>query len=325
MPITRPSINQLPHMNRQNLERKEIKLGTAQVVGILGITIGSIIAAFCLGFYSGRSLAFERELSNALASMPKLPIGEQEGGSDLGEKIVSEVYAKLNEQNEEKVPGEHQPKDEEENAGPELGSIKESENAKQDSEEASEEIGDVDLAKPSEPKAGESKTGESKTEPKITGIPLLVPTLIKPTVVPTKTVPAIVTKSVPTRASVITVEPTLAEIKEPRPPAVKTTEIITKPKEEVIKSAIEIPAKKPETGWYAQIAAPKAASDASSLASNLKRSGFAAVIETADVRGEKYYRVIVGPEKSKVQADVLLKQLKREPYITGDPFLRMVK
>ncbi len=78
-------------------------------------------------------------------------------------------------------------------------------------------------------------------------------------------------------------------------------------------------------GWFAQIVAPKSSQEAESMAKKLKAAGFPVVIENALVRDENYYRVLVGPEDSRDQAERLIGQLKRESYIKADPFLRMVK
>jgi cell division septation protein DedD len=78
-------------------------------------------------------------------------------------------------------------------------------------------------------------------------------------------------------------------------------------------------------GYFAQVAAPKRLQEAQDVARRLKRSGFPVVIETAHVRGEDYYRVLVGPEDGKVQAERLVDQLKRESYLSGTAFLRRVK
>ncbi|RIL04737.1 MAG: hypothetical protein DCC75_12335 [Proteobacteria bacterium] len=78
-------------------------------------------------------------------------------------------------------------------------------------------------------------------------------------------------------------------------------------------------------GWYAQVAAPKSLSEAQKLTNSLRGSGFEVVIENASVRGVQYYRVLVGPETTKDRGDRLISQVKREPYIKGDPFLRVVK
>ncbi len=77
-------------------------------------------------------------------------------------------------------------------------------------------------------------------------------------------------------------------------------------------------------GFFAQVAAPKRIAEAQDVARRLKRSGFPVVIETAHVRGEDYFRVLVGPEENKVQADRLVDQLKREAYLSGSAFLRRV-
>jgi cell division septation protein DedD len=78
-------------------------------------------------------------------------------------------------------------------------------------------------------------------------------------------------------------------------------------------------------GWFAQVAAPRKMQDATSLAGRLKASGFPVIIEAARVRGEEYFRVIVGPEQNKQQAERLVGQLKRESYVQGEPFLRVAK
>ncbi|MCB0338518.1 MAG: SPOR domain-containing protein [Bdellovibrionales bacterium] len=78
-------------------------------------------------------------------------------------------------------------------------------------------------------------------------------------------------------------------------------------------------------GWYVQVAAPRQAQDAESLSKKLKSSGFPVVIERANVRGQEYFRVLSGPERSRSQAELLIGQLKRERYLRSDPFLRMIR
>ncbi|MCB0352830.1 MAG: SPOR domain-containing protein [Bdellovibrionales bacterium] len=81
----------------------------------------------------------------------------------------------------------------------------------------------------------------------------------------------------------------------------------------------------PRSGWYVQVAAPKARSDADSLAQKLRSSGFQITIETANVRGEKYFRVLVGPEDNRTLAQRLSGQVKREPYVQGEPFIKVIR
>ena len=61
------------------------------------------------------------------------------------------------------------------------------------------------------------------------------------------------------------------------------------------------------------------------MATMLSSSGFPVVIEKAMVRGQTYYRVLVGPEDDRTRGEILLGQVKRERYLTGQPFIRMIK
>lgn len=79
------------------------------------------------------------------------------------------------------------------------------------------------------------------------------------------------------------------------------------------------------SGYFAQIAAPKTINEAEAIAKKLKRSGFPVVVEPTAVAGQSFFRVLVGPEENKVQADRLVSQLKGESYISGTPFIRKVK
>jgi cell division septation protein DedD len=78
-------------------------------------------------------------------------------------------------------------------------------------------------------------------------------------------------------------------------------------------------------GWYAQVAAPSRVEDARDLGKKLRSSGFAVQIEQAKVRGQEYFRVLVGPESNRTYAERLVTQLKRERYIQGDPFIKKVR
>jgi cell division septation protein DedD len=77
-------------------------------------------------------------------------------------------------------------------------------------------------------------------------------------------------------------------------------------------------------GYFAQVAAPKKLSDAEAVAKKLKRSGFPVVVESASVSGQSFYRVLVGPEENKVQADRLVSQLEGESYVASKPFIKKV-
>lgn len=81
----------------------------------------------------------------------------------------------------------------------------------------------------------------------------------------------------------------------------------------------------PSAGWYVQAAAPDTRSAAETLARGLANAGFPVRIESAKVRGQSYFRVLAGPESNRTQAERLLSQVKREPGIGAEPFIRQIK
>lgn len=78
-------------------------------------------------------------------------------------------------------------------------------------------------------------------------------------------------------------------------------------------------------GWFAQIAAQEKREEAEALGRRLKQNGFPVAVEVAKVRGQLYYRVLVGPSDTRQQAERLSVQVKREPGIRGEPFIRMIR
>ena len=111
----------------------------------------------------------------------------------------------------------------------------------------------------------------------------------------------------PTAIPTIIPEPTA-------PPATPTIKATQKPSEASLPS-----------GWFVQVAAPESRVDANGLIEKLRSNGFKASIEVALIRDQQYYRVLVGPESNKELAERLLKQVAREPYLQGTPFLKYVK
>lgn len=386
-PRTNPTVMNSPMTNRKNLERKEIRLGMIQVVGLLGLAIGCIAAAFYLGFYSGRAIVFEREISSANASIPKIPIDGVQGSDEEGEQVVSEVFAKLNEEaspnpvivedalsNKEQegtgqelqpdlqsienaplngVLNEKSAKGEETQLGKVLEASKTenlevsvekshhdineaggkpvdkkvqnnhtiAENNQKNEEKRNEERGNEEKG-PDIEVIGKTITvrGSGKAQGDSIGAILQGSESVKvppsvPTVVEKIVVEKIKEQKAPTPTPVTNLH--VKEVKSESPPI--TQPVLKQPRES------DAPIKNIPNGWYAQVAAPKKMDDVNALSRNLKASGFAVVIEAAEVRGENYYRILVGPEQNKTQADILLKQLKRESYIKGEPFIRMVK
>jgi cell division septation protein DedD len=133
-----------------------------------------------------------------------------------------------------------------------------------------------------------------------------------------------------------TVEPTRAvkesaQVEVKQPTATPTRKATPAPE----KKPTTAPEKKPTaavlvkkvvpSGFFAQVAAPTKRADAELVARKLKASGFPVVVEEANVNGDSYYRVLVGPEENRVQADRLIQQLQSERYLSSVPFVRKVK
>jgi DedD protein len=113
----------------------------------------------------------------------------------------------------------------------------------------------------------------------------------------------------------------------PKPPPVRTT---NKPKQ--IKPSPEpeefIATPKPKQAdkkgsWVIQVASLGNEQTAADLKNKLRKAGFAAFIEKAEVRGKQYYRVRVGPNKSRASAEraasKLRNQQKLETFIQRQP------
>ena len=334
---TYPTVKSSPVMNKQSSEKKEVRLGLMQIVILLGLTVGSIAAAFFLGFFVGRSVGFENELSSMTPSLPKLPVSSSDGSNEVGEQVVSEVYAKLN---EKPTPGSAQATSPDGQAAkndamPELGSIQ----AADVNNSVANNAETVPTATTQEPAPVESTQNEVIDSNDALNIPLEEPNQLKKGDKDTKTLGAALAdkEAHEQHADVRTIPEVKVETnalaektpkKEVAHVEVQVEKVKPTPPVTVTKTAATsslIPQKDIPSGWFAQIAAPKQIDDARQLGDKLKKSGFAVVIEAAQVRGEDYFRVLVGPENSKSQADVLLKQLKRETYLKGEPFLRMVK
>jgi cell division septation protein DedD len=131
----------------------------------------------------------------------------------------------------------------------------------------------------------------------------------------------------------LSLEPTQLPTEKPteRPIEIPTTRPTEKPTVIPTAKPTQKPTEKPvekssiQSGWFVQVAAPEDRATANRLVEKLRQNGFRASIEVAVIREQQYYRVLVGPEPSKELADRLLKQVARETYLQGTPFLKFIK
>lgn len=372
-PRTKPTVKPMVSMNNKNLNSWEVRLNIVQIVIVIGLVTGSMACAFYLGFFSGRSAGVELALQSSAANLSKMPIVDEDPEVKVSDEIISEVYAKLNENHSFDAVEENQlpqvapiessqdqsglindeaivqdqavfdrvdskPSIEEEasslaNNGVEFlgGTHKKTASTTLGSllEQSTSAVSKNPLEKAvvnkieTQPEPFESNLSKLETKKELVA---RVERPVGEVVVPKEKVQPIVREEENRVARLQAVE------KKIQIDSSNSAEMVA---DEVRNSAVEEnkrPANvrryiqnKVSSGWYAQVAAPKELTDADGMANNLKGSGFSVAIEVAKVRGQEYYRVLVGPENSRVLANRLLSQVKREPYLKGEPFIKLVR
>ncbi|HMO02046.1 MAG TPA: SPOR domain-containing protein [Oligoflexia bacterium] len=139
-----------------------------------------------------------------------------------------------------------------------------------------------------------------------------------PTVIAQSEIVQIITATATATVAVVAATPTLFQLATPTlTPSVEEIMIPTITPTQAESSA--------SSGWYVQVAAPSSKVEAEKIASKLYQAGFKSRVDKASSGGDQFYRVLVGPEDSEKLADALLRQLVREPYIKGTPFIRRIK
>jgi cell division septation protein DedD len=275
----------------------------------LGLAIGAIFGAYFIGFLSGRYVGFEAARTASGVEVPKLALNEefpeknqkgwdsvygQLGGSAVvGAEVKKPVEAQKPQQAESSVAARRDPiSDPDAIFTQDLGG---SQALVDDapSKEISGTGGEVRVLG----REGDFVEGTGAELEGRGGTPGSL-----------KSAPA--QEVAPKKAAVV--EP---EVSAP----VKVTKPVETKKEKV--SVV----KRLPKGYFAQVAAPKTKGEAEDLARRLRKSGFPVVVEDNSAGRSPFYRVMVGPEDNKVQADRMLGQLKREKYLDGKIFVRPVK
>jgi cell division septation protein DedD len=349
-------------MNSKNIRQFEITLGVMQLVVVLGAILGSLACSFYLGFFSGQSAGFERAIVNTASALPSLPIPGEDPALGPSDDLTSQVYAKLSDDlgsssDRQQANGAVAPivdassspfladasAGEVAGTGVAIGGVgaggQEQARAVQDdffgdlvpapaTEKGSKPTLGALLApqgqaaaqpeKHSENVGSElaAKRGSTSSETALSGSEISTRVSKEAGVVkPAAAKEPARSESV---AAATRVEKARIENRQQEPVKALAAKATTSRPESMIRKVVP-------TGWYAQIAAPKRVTEAEAMAEKLKKAGFPVMIENANVRGQEYFRVIVGPEGSRERADRLVAQIRREGVSGGDPFVRMVK
>lgn len=82
---------------------------------------------------------------------------------------------------------------------------------------------------------------------------------------------------------------------------------------------------KPTGSWYIQAGAARNEAEALGYVKKFKAAGILAKVEKAEVRGNRYYRVIVGPYAEKSAAEKDIRKVANSKILKSDPFVRLIK
>ena len=364
-PRTYPTVKPLATMNNKNLKGWEMRFGVVQSVFLVGLIMGSIACAFLFGYYSGQRTGYENAMASNEAAIARVPIHVPSASAevDSGElyaQLKERSGAGLAKTQARAHDGSGALKKDADI--PELGNVKTLEESPLERAEdnGAEGIGDSDVAEPNQVAAANSNSVNNAIDSllaapqpekieKAPDVNLALGTQSKAVTDNDLTLgklaathPGEVLKVEPEKAKelveaskVITKIEDVKKIKDTSVQSAGAKDLEEKKLAKVIANESKNAKLKEEAkttsvsqilhGWFAQVAAPKKRGDADELSRKLKGSGFKVSIETASVRGEEYYRVLVGPEDSRDHAMRLVSQLKRESFLQGEPFVRMVK
>ena len=269
-------------------------------------------------------------MDSSLSTLPKVPItADRSDADDLNktEEAVSDVYARL-----KKTGGGTKADSITELQVPAIEAIKDSDTSSNDDLKGTDAaVGNAALNDTLEvvetPAAKEKKI--AAIDP--WEVPPQAQSNTQETKLPTekKSLDQILDES----SKAATAVPTATET--PLPKATATAIATITPKVAPIPKATLVPKEKKDEkvaitqgvakkGWYAQVAAPQSKAESDTISTKLRNNGFMVAIDTAKVNGVEYFRILVGPEENRAQAEQLVEQLKRESYISGTPFLKMI-
>jgi cell division septation protein DedD len=300
-----------------------LQLSLLQVSVLLGIVMGSMVCAFFLGFLSGRAAGLEGALASTASHLAKLPIMPPLGTEEEAIDAEKEVYENLNKEKKLSPPEE-----------PSTVGVKTPDEGLSGIQKV--EIGESELP-PSQRKDTENLFGDDEqVEPVPTASKAKTASTLGELIEEEKRKNIIEESEADKRLSEAVSR--IGDAEKRTPTAVPTLQLRLKTEEK--KAATPSPKQSsstpqnegdirtsstPPRGWFAQVVAPKTASDAAGVAKKLRAAGFPVFIEKTEIKGELYYRVLVGPETNRELADRLADQVKRESFIKSPPFVRQIK
>jgi cell division septation protein DedD len=324
----------------------EVRLGALQVVVWLGLAIGSVFGSYFIGFFSGRYVGFETARAASGVDVAKLSVTEEL--PERTSQSMSGIYDQLS--SNATVGKEVKP------AAPKMGSADAKVAKTIDEIKSGVSAESVVTARAN---VGNEKSKVADVDPFLdvdyadapsTKGGLVAPSseesVVAPSVQGSLLAPAVEdagkggeVRLLGQQAVAKEVVPDAPEVEESLKEPAKAVKVVEAPQTDTkkltadaksgsapkaLKGATQVTKKVPP-GYFVQVAAPKTLKEAEVVAKRLKGSGFPVMIEDFSTGKSPYFRVLVGPEDNKVQAERLVGQVKRESYISGKPFIRQSK
>lgn len=345
---TAPTVSSSPKVNRRQLRTLEVHLGAFQLAVLLGLVTGSMACAFYLGFFSGQRVGYENALVGSASTLARFALNTKDlnNADAVSEEGNDNSMSAFKDQ-----PKRNSGKAVRETKEPALSLLNEVGAAPKSQKTESAEQSPAPVALEG---AIDSASSVSDAESGTTA--LAAAAQVKPNIddevirvygnerQTKKTSIATLKESMPSASVTMksdkvekVVETVTQENKRTKPQvavqqkpqvlaALQPESKMAKPQQIQVRKLESVPVKSIlAAGWYAQVAAPRKMADAEAMANRLRKNGFPVSIESASVKGEAYYRVIVGPEDNKKQAQVLVEQLKSERSVQGEPFIRNIR
>ena len=298
-----------------------LRFGVSHAVVLIGLITGGLIAAFFLGFRVGKKEQFDTYASLSLERFPRLPITEEVSSRNVSERLVEEVYEKLQRSpvtsvKDKMVSDELDLKPVTIVPMPEVTALEEQEPS---AVSGLNEVKEPQLTYSGQPEAHSVKDDSGRVREKIQtvdGEGRKTRTLMTLDRLANSEVSRVsndiasdtgegVSKRAPVDVSSVKL----------RAPTVNTANVSSE------KVDSQSASESLRSGWYVQLAAFESETEAKELHSLLTQNGFRdSHIQEAIVKKRQYFRVLVGPEENSILAKRLKEQLIREPYLMREPY-----
>lgn len=360
-PRTSPTIKPTAVMTKP--KPWQLALSPAHLVILLGLITGSMAGAFYLGFTSGQHAGYESGLQATLGNMARLPVPTDELDPAAASQPSVDVYAKLTEGMDRSESAPNSAPGSKDEEIPELGVIESTESLPILPEAPLPDgviAGSVDAIAKKGAQVPSRVDDTNSRSPSESGATLgsLAEEVQEDATAAKKLDSHKIDESIKSAASLNALSNGLSREVEKTPAALPAIDF--QGKGEKVEQAVDLEKAKPikdtsksvedqsarsaaaikkevnkegeiavrgkiPSGWYVQVAAPRKVQDATEIARNLQRSGIPVMIESAQVRGEDYFRVVAGPQSQRSGAEKLLNQIKSKGSVKGDPFVRAVR